>query len=491
MRKRFEQPTTLDAIPIPEVKIDMKSRDQFPKLLSGLLHIFMTPELNESIFAILEEKVLGGKKKTGRMGMSLWELFVLGTVRLNLNIDYDRLHDLSNNHQSLRGLMGVETTKVFEDGKYYELQNIKDNLKLLDEETMQKINEVIVKAGHKLKKKEAGQSSETIDLVLKSDTFVVESNIHFPTDLNLLWDSVRKCLDTIEWLSVHIMLSGWRKLKDWYRKMKKLYRACSNIHRKKGKNYATRLSAATTKYLKFARLLLAKVDLLLGDMTGGVSIIVEGLKISLLSYKGYLEKFIDLVDRRILQGEKIPHGDKIFSIFEPHVEWLTKGKEGKKVELGHNVLVTTDQYNFIVDHEVVIKQKDAALVLPLVKRLGKSYGGDHYNLKSISFDRGFYSGPVKKALQGYFEQVIMPKPGKKNHEEENEELQKSYEKLRKKHSAVESNINELEHSGADKVRDKGLDGFKNYMAWSVVAHNLKRLGRIVMEQGLLPQLRLG
>lgn len=153
MRKRFEQQTTLDAIPIPDVRIDMKSRDQFPKLLAGLLHIFITPELNEAVFAILEEKILGEKKKTGRLGMSLWELFVLGTVRLNLNIDYDRLHDLSNNHQSLRGLMGVETRKVFEDGKYYELQNLKDNLRLLDEETLGRINEVIVKAGHRLKKK--------------------------------------------------------------------------------------------------------------------------------------------------------------------------------------------------------------------------------------------------------------------------------------------------------------------------------------------------
>jgi hypothetical protein len=416
---------------------------------------------------------------------------VLGTVRLNLNIDYDRLHDLSNNHQSLRGLLGVETRSVFKEGKYYELQNIKDNLRLLDEETMQKINEVIVKAGHKLKKKEAGQSSELVELVLKSDTFVVESNVHFPTDLNLLWDSVRKCLDTVKILCVRIMLSGWRKLKGWYKKMKKLYRTCSNIHRKKGTNYEARLSAATTEYLESARVLLEKITLLLESTKEVADIMVEALRITLLSYKGYLEKFIDLVDRRILQGEKIPHSDKIFSIFEPHVEWLTKGKEGKKVELGHNVLVTTDQYHFIVDHEVVIKEKDKALVLPLALRLGKLFEGDQYHLKSISFDRGFYSGPVKKVLQGQFDQVIMPKPGKKNHEEENEELQKPYEKLRKKHSAVESNINELEHSGADKVPDKGLYGFKNYMAWSVIAHNLKKLGQIVIEQKLLTKLAAG
>jgi len=63
--------------------------------------------------------------------------------------------------------------------------------------------------------------------------------------------------------------------------------------------------------------------------------------------------------------------------------------------------------------------------------------------------------------------------------------------LEENHNAVESNINELEHSGADKVRDKGLDGFKKYIAWSVVAYNLKRLGRIVMEDKLLLELKVG
>ena len=83
MRKRFEQQMSLGATPISEAWVDLKSRDAFPKLLAGLIYIFETPELNESVFTILEEKVLGGKKKTGRLGMSLWELFVLGTVRLN------------------------------------------------------------------------------------------------------------------------------------------------------------------------------------------------------------------------------------------------------------------------------------------------------------------------------------------------------------------------------------------------------------------------
>lgn len=194
---------------------------------------------------------------------------------------------------------------------------------------------------------------------------------------------------------------------------------------------------------------------------------------------------MDLVERRILKGEKIPHSEKVFSIFEPHVEWIQKGKEGKGVELGHNVLVTSDQYHFIVDHEVALGLTDKELPVLLARRLEERFKKG-YVLDSITFDRSFYSGLAKKALLGIFNQVVMPKPGKKTSKQEMEEAQEAFVKKRRKHSAIESNINELEHSGANKVPDKGLPVFKKYVAWSVLAYNLKRLGNLVLQKEILP-----
>lgn len=91
--------------------------------------------------------------------MSLWEILVLGSVRLNLDTNYDMLQDLANNHDTLRGILGVRTKAVFSQGKYYELQTIKDNVGLLDEETLKRISEVVVKAGHQLKKKRKKKQS--------------------------------------------------------------------------------------------------------------------------------------------------------------------------------------------------------------------------------------------------------------------------------------------------------------------------------------------
>jgi len=90
--------------------------------------------------------------------------------------------------------------------------------------------------------------------------------------------------------------------------------------------------------------------------------------------------------------------------------------------------------------------------------------------------------PNYENLQRYAHQVILPKKGKKNAEELERESQKSFTKKRHKHSAVEANINQLEHHGLDKCPDRGLKGFKRYAALGVLAYNLHRLGKILLEK---------
>lgn len=153
MRKRFEQQLTLGSVAISDVEFDLKSRDQMPALLMGLQYIFVTPEVNEEIFTLLENKITEGKKKTGRYGMTLWEILVLGVVRLSLNIDYPRLHDLSNNHVNLRNILGVGNENIFLSKHKYCESTIKENCRIIDDETLKEINIIIVKSGHEILKK--------------------------------------------------------------------------------------------------------------------------------------------------------------------------------------------------------------------------------------------------------------------------------------------------------------------------------------------------
>ena len=147
MRNRFEQQTQLGIKLIEDTPVLQKSRDDVPALLKALLEIYKTPEYKEQIFAILEDTLVKGKKRTGRKGLTLWQIFVLAQFRLGLNLDYDRLHFMVNTNNVLRQLMGIETETGFERIEIG-YQRILDNLHLLDDHTMIKINDVVVRFGH-------------------------------------------------------------------------------------------------------------------------------------------------------------------------------------------------------------------------------------------------------------------------------------------------------------------------------------------------------
>ena len=300
------------------------------------------------------------------------------------------------------------------------------------------------------------------------DTCVVETNVHFPTDINLTWDCARKCLDTTEHIIEELdRLPEWRQIKDWRNKLRRRYHQCSEIHRKKGNNYQNQLESSVKKYLNCCLIITQKTDNTTKDKSIGHTIKSALLIQELQRYKDLLDKHIDLVERRILKGEKIPHEEKMFSIFEPHTEWLNKGKLHKNVELGLNTLIVTDQYQFILHHEVMQKQVDVHMTIPVSKSISKKYKG--YRLESISFDRNFFSQNAKQVVGKLFENVILPKPGKKSIQQQEEESSKTFSALRKKHSAVEANINQLEHNGVNRCPDKGIYGFKRYVALGVIA----------------------
>jgi len=470
MRKRFEQQFVLGRLPINETPVPTGKRGgALPKLVAALKEIYVTPKWNERVFEILESKLAVGKKQTGRPGMDLWQIFVLAQARLVQNISYDELLDLSNYHTMIRQLMGVESGFGYE--KYqFEYQNIYDNVSLLDDETVRELNQVIVEFGHEVfKKKEAAA------LCLKTDSFVVESNVHFPTDYNLMWDSGRKGLDII----VKFMdkypgeVEGWRKIRDWYRRMKNGMRAVGKATTSGGKNKEDRIKKAVCYYLSIAKELhskLAKTELPIKDKMDA------GLSSGLFLYMDFLARFTDQLDRRVLKGERIPHEEKVFSIFEEYTEWITKGKLHPNVELGKKLAITTDQYNLIVDYKVMENQSDSEMVKPIAEELSS-----RYNIRSWSFDKGYWHKENKALLKEHVEIVVIPKKGKPNKQEQEEEGRRQFKILRNKHSAVESNINELEHRGLDRCPDRGHGHFKRYVGLAISAYNLRRIGQELIE----------
>lgn len=478
MRKRFEQQMIIGIKPIEKIEVNKKCRDAFPKLVLALKELYLRSEYNEKIFCILEGKITKNKKKTGRNGMGLWVLFVLAQTRLCLNISYDRLFHMANYDSLLRQILGIETEYGFKKIEI-EYQNIIDNVSLLDDMTLGKINQIIVEMGHEVFKKK-----ETEALRLKTDSFVVKSNVHFPTDYNLLFDSARKCADVIgQFLKSHSQIKGWRKLKNWHRELKNNMRTLGQSTKSGGKNKPERVSQVAKRYIEKARLFSDKVT------NEKPNFPLEDLKDLIMHeqleyYQTMLDKHIDLLERRIIKGEEIPHEEKIFSIFEPYTEWINKGKTHPNVELGKNLQVTSDQYHLIIDFKIMEQEVDKSTVIPLADRILS-----RHKVGGWSFDKGFYSKPNKELLQLFIDNLVMPKKGGLNNQEQEEEHSKGFLKHRKKHSAIESNINELGYRGLDQCPDKGYEHFKRYIALGICAYNLHRIGAELIRQEKVKSIR--
>ena len=473
MRQRFEQQYKLGTLQISETKISTKTRDAQPKMALALLELFNTPHYNEQLFLLLEEKIIGKKLETGRPGMDLWQIFVMAMFRMTLNLTYDRLHTMANNDKMLRQLLGIETESGFEVVTIG-YQNIIDNVGLLNDDFLHKINQIIVGFGNgevfKKKQEEA--------YCLKTDSFVVQSNVHYPTDYNLLWDCARKSLSIINWFTVkYPSIEGWRKNKNWHRELKIKMRILGQSIGSKGKYREANIQKAATDYLQKAVLLQAKLHQTKKKLESICHTLADYSKFfELEKFVIYLDKHINLVERRLIKGEKIEHDQKMFSVFETYTEWITKGKQNPNFELGKRLSITTNEFGLIQDYLIMNKVSDSETTILIADKILTTI-----KVKSWSFDKGYYNKENKELLELEIAQLVMPKKGKCNKAEKEEESHPDFKKTRNKHSAVESNINELENRGLGRCLDKGEAHFDRYIGLGIIAYNLHKIGNQLLK----------
>ena len=465
----------LGEIDVSQIKFDLRSRDDIPKILRGLQHLYMDEALRQKVFVMLEREIAPKvDKHTGRPGMTLWSILVCGVLRLDLNIDYDRLHELVNQHKTLRAMLGHS---LCDQDKEYAYQTLVNNVSLLTPELLDKLSDIIVEGGHALVKK--GDAA----LRGRCDSFVVETNVHFPTDLNLLWDAMRKAITlTAQWCESQ-QLSDWRQYRYNLRQLKRLMRHAQSKKRRKAQVEAqqneinAQMIQAHRAYLDQARCHLSKIQVTLAKLTTTTP--TELLqRIEIEGYLQHVKRQIEQIERRVIKGEVIPHQEKVFSIFEPHTEWISKGKAGVPVELGVKVCILEDQYQFILHHHVMEKETDEQIAVAMITEAKKRFP----TLNACSFDKGFHSPANQAELAQQLDQVTLPKKGKLSKERQTVEQSEAFVKARRAHSAVESAINALEVHGLDQCPDHGIDGLKRYVALAVVTRNIRRIGDILWQQ---------
>lgn len=328
---------------------------------------------------------------------------------------------------------------------------------------------------------------------VKVDSYVLETNVHHPTDCNLLWDGLRKCLVLSHRLSDQLNLSGYRKWKFWKKRAKAALRHLERIAYRGGPSKDEALQKATQDYLQIAREIECKtiesIKRIQAQALGGVQL---ATLTQLVYFKEMVTKHIDLVKRRLVEKEVIPHNEKVFSLFEPHTELIKKGKRRPPIEFGHRLMIASEQHGLILDYKVIPEGGgESAEVESLIERLNTRYGKEA--LCSLSTDRGFSCMATRKKLQqamGDDFLVVMPKKGKASESSRERESEERWRKLQDAHSAVESDINALEHTGLDRCPDKGKRGYERYAGLGVLAYNLRKIGKALLAQKAKRILRI-
>ena len=228
MRQTRKSQLALGEARIENIELDYKSRDDIPAVLLGLQHLYSHKQTRDKLFSLLEEHILpGANRNVGRPGMELWRILVMGVLKQGLGCDFDRLHELVNQHRTVREFLGHG---AFSQGDTYELQTIIDNVHLLTPELLSEIGRLVVESGHAVARKKPGEP-----LRGRCDSFVVEIDVHDPTDVNLLWDAMRCLLRELGHAAKRYEIVGWRRWRHLTKEVKRCFNKVRSTRRAKSR----------------------------------------------------------------------------------------------------------------------------------------------------------------------------------------------------------------------------------------------------------------
>ncbi len=477
MRLSFIPQPRLDCPPVDEVKLNVNCRDEIIPILRALQHIYSDSKLRRKLLDLVGEDVnRGTSNELGRPGMDYWQIAVLAAVRLGCNLDYDKLQDLAEQHRNLRLIMGIGD---WEENVDFDWRRIRDNVCLIRPETLVKINELVVAAGHQLE-------PEAIESV-RCDTFVVETNIHYPTESSLIGDGLGKVLPLAAELAEQQGLSGWRQHEHVLKNVRKLVQQIGRASRAKGKDGPKRVKKLYRELLDLAKEWLGRAEQLLVSSAFQVgerrqerlSASTMPPAMRLHHYLELTRKVCDTARRRVLLGETVPNAEKIFSIFEPETELIKRGKQAKPIQYGHSVLVIEDAAGFICHYQVVANAVlDQDLVLPVMKKLQKRFGG---KIKRASFDRSYHTPENQEGLAKIVRTPCIAAKGQEKGRQQQKEGTVAFRKGRQNHPGVESAIGALQSgNGMERCRDKNALGYERYVGLAVLGRNLHVLGKLLL-----------
>jgi hypothetical protein len=346
-------------------------------------------------------------------------------------------------------------------------------------ETLAEISRRVVQLGH--------QIAPTAPASVRVDSFVMQTNVHHPSDIRQVADGLRVALRHATRLARVIGSTLMRQHVHLERRARSLVLAASRASASQRRDREEHLARAVTALCDFADERCAQ-GLMLSDrfraVEGQLDILTQaqaaGEHQMLMYYLSALATCAHVARERLALGHQVELSDRLFSIFEPHTELIYRGKARAAVEFGHRVLIAEDAAGFIVSATVMANgQQDRDTAIPLVERLK----AEHPTLARISFDRGFHSPENARRMAELLPDACLPNSGEKALAAQTAAASASWTWQRRHHPGIEAAIGSLQDNrGCRRCPDKGRRGYERFLQTAVLANNLITLGRLCWAQ---------
>ena len=387
------------------------------------------------------------------------------------NWDYRELRERINDGYTLRGFTLFDSHRVPLHDAFNRA------FMRLTPETMQSLNQAVVQAAVQLELEDGKK--------LRVDTTVVETNIHYPTDATLLWDSVRTLTRMVGELHEQLPngVKGFtNRSKSARRRMQEIERMTASQRQQQQTPKYRELLSIAGKVVAGARRVAANAQRV-KKVDAVTAAKILSLRQQIGHYGKLADQVIDQTRRRVLEGEQVPTEEKVYSIFEPHTDLIIRGKILKPVEFGHKVFLAESGHGLITQYRVLDgNPADQGQVKASLNRHTAVF---HQAPEIYSGDRGFFNDENLQTCRtaGVSLACIPFAGGKPNPEREAVQKTPAFKRGQRFRAGIEGRISVLFRGrGMKRARVEGRERFELFVGAAVLANNLMVIAELMRQR---------
>jgi len=316
---------------------------------------------------------------------------------------------------------------------------------------------------------------------LRTDTTVVESNIHYPTDSTLLGDGIRVLSRSLKRIATECkgkaleVVDHGRAVKHRLLEICRAAKCLTPANQQRLKGSYRRLLGLTRGVVRQAQTVLKRWE------KGELKVVGDRLQVQIQTRQ--LQHFLPLVEKVIAQTrERLWKGNahmvgKVLSLFEAHTQVIRKGKPDKPTEFGRLVRIDEVENGIVSGYQV--EEGNAADTKAWVPALDQHHALFGEPPRLATADRGYFSAENEREAQARgVEKVALPARGRLSPTRARRQKQRWFQRALRWRAGSEGTISTLKHPFSMwRATYKGEPGFQRYVGWSIITKNLVSIAR--------------